>query len=138
MTVSGGGLDEHNLPRLQSVRIEFVQQFDASVGSGWDEFGFEITVYDNPSFLSSKQWALQQWDADVIRKQEEVNVSGLAGYGLTVFEIDHTSVYIYLAKRNKVYKLSYWKPDSMFDFSPVVRQNYAASFQKMVGSFKAQ
>jgi len=137
LTTSVAGLDEHNSPQLQETRVEFVQQFDPLVGDGQDEFGFAVTVYDNPTRASSRQWALQQWSDDVIRKQRAVNINGRSGYELIVFETDQMSNYIYLSKNKNIYKLSYWNPDSMLEFTPEVRQNYAEIFQRMERSFKA-
>ncbi len=138
VATSVGALDNHNLPELQEVRLSFVQQFDNAAGGGQDRFGFRVTVYDNPKSVTAKEWALQQWSPDVIRKQEEIDLTGGYAYKLTIFEIDQTSDYIYLAKGNRVYALSYWSPDSMFDFTPEVRQNYTAIFQEMIDSFNVR
>lgn len=137
LTESTGRLDEHSVPRLQETSILFAQEFETD-GGGRDEFGFSITIYDNPATLTSQHWALQQWNADVIRKQQEIIVSGLPGYELKVFEIDRTGVYIYLSTGMRLYKISYWDPDSMIDFPVEVRKSYAAIFQRMVDSFKIQ
>lgn len=135
MATSVRALDNHNLPELQQVRLGFVQQFDNGAGGGQDQFGFRVTVYDNPKSVTAKEWALQQWSPDVIREQEEIDLPGGYAYKLTIFEIDQTSDYIYFTKGNWVYALSYWNPDSMFDFTPEVRQNYSATFRKMLNSF---
>lgn len=135
LAVSTGGLDDHNVQELEEAKIGFVQQSDVN-GGFQDQFAFRVVVYDNRKSLSSREWALQQWTSDVIRDQKEVELDGNTGYELSVFEIDRTTEYICLAAGTRMYVLSYWNPGSMFDFSPEVRQTYAAIFRRMVSSFQ--
>lgn len=138
LSVANGGLDENNAPRLEEVTVEFIQPADASVGNFTDTFDFTLTLYDNPEQLSAKDWALKQWDSDVIRKQESTAINGVAAYQLTIFEVDQNEDYIYVAKANRIYRLAYWDPETMYDFSNQVRQYYAQTFSKMAHSFATE
>lgn len=132
--VSAGGLDEHNQPQLQNTWINFVQQVDPNVGAFQDQFSFAITVYDNPSTLTAKQWALKT-ETD-IRKEENIVLGPLMGYKLQVFQIDRMSDTIYFAQNARLYRLSYWDPKSMSDFTVSDRNHYAEVFDEMVRSFQ--
>jgi hypothetical protein len=138
LTVIPGGLDENNTARLEAITVEFIQKADPLVGNFEDTFQFSVTAYSNPEQLTAKQWALKQWDADVIREQEDIAINGVPAYKLRNLEIDQDSDYIYLAKGSGMYQLSYWDPQTMYDFSSQIREQYTQTFDRMVRSFAVE
>jgi len=135
LTMMPGGLDEHNTARLEAIKIEFIQQADPLVGNFEDTFEFSVTVYSNPEQLTARQWALKQWDTDVIREQQGIVLNGVPAYKLRNFETDQDSDYIYLAKGSRMYHLSYWDPQTMYDFASQIRERYTQTFDRIARSF---
>lgn len=118
------------------VSIKFSQAFESEGGSqGTDEFSFNIAVQNNPKHISPRVRAQQSWNRAAIKVQQDININGVAGYKIRVFEIDQDTDYIYLAGRDAIYILSFWEPQTMNDFTPTLQKHYAAIFQKMVSSF---
>jgi hypothetical protein len=130
--------DEHNGRQLQAAKVTFLQTFKNDNGQGRDEVVFEIAVYDNGQPLTAKQWPLTQWEPDVIREERSIKLNGVQGYKVTVFEIDRSVDRIYFVKGSRMYRLSYWAPDSMWDFTPEIRRSYARIFDRILRSFSLQ
>lgn len=136
VATSNGGRDEHDEPDLEEIRIQFVQSFESNVGAGRDLFAFRVTVYSNPASLTGKQWGLDRWSPAVVRGGNDIRIGALSGYRMNIFKLDSTSDYIYFAKNAHMYVLSYWNPESMFEFSVDVRHHYDEIFQVMLKSFR--
>ena len=118
------------------VSIEFSQQWESRGSKGNNQFSFNIKVAENLERLTAEQWADKQWDPDVIRGQKNVTLSGIRGHSVKIFDSDQSSNYIYLAKGDLIYELSFGAPETMSEFTPNVQQRFRKLFQRIMKTFQ--
>jgi hypothetical protein len=122
-----------------AVSIRFTESFDLDTGTIEDEFDFEITPYENPTRLTPRQWAETRPPAAAeIRDPRTLLLNGLAGYQVSGWEIDHTTVYVFVKGAEQMYVLSFPDPSLSPDlaFPTALRAQYGNVFAQMLCGFR--
>jgi hypothetical protein len=145
--VNGGGHYQIDYPSVANptsldsfgVRIDFRESFNTGTNEGLDEFGVTVTVHSNPQNQPLDDWIRAVHpDPSLIRTRIAVSINDLPGYTLTAADQDQVFEETYLSSRDGafMYRIAYWKPETMFDFPPAVRATYRGMFERMLHSFR--
>jgi hypothetical protein len=120
----------------QEVRLSFEEPFYISEHSnGTVITGITIKIHDNPKRFTAKEWALKAWDPDFIRGQETIDIGGVKGYKIKIFEFDQDGYHIYMSRGNKLYEIYFADPLSMPEFSKTQKKRYHELFREIVSTF---